>query len=121
MQKLLMISLASFMIAGCVHTTEAYNNTHIATASWYSTGHRTASGEKFNPYGMTVAHKTLPFGTVLKVTNLANDKSVIVVVNDRGPFVKNREYDLSKGAAKELGFIKSGKAKVLVEVLEECC
>ena len=77
------------------------------TASHY--GHQpgspiTANGEKYNPDKYTAAHKTLPFGTRLKVTNCRNNKSVIVRINDRGPFIKGRDIDLSNGAAKAIGF-----------------
>jgi rare lipoprotein A len=91
------------------------------TASWYgreSQGRTTTSGEVFDMYGMSAAHRTLPLGTVLRVTNLDNYKSVTVKVNDRGPFVKNRIIELSYGAAKELGFIAQGTALVKIETLE---
>jgi rare lipoprotein A len=69
-------------------------------------------------YKMTAAHKTLPFGTKIKVTNLDNNKNVVVVINDRGPFVKNRILDLSFGAAKRIDMIGSGTARVRIEILE---
>ena len=90
------------------------------TASYYAEkfhGRKTSNGEVFNMYGYTAAHKTLPFNTMLKVTNLANGKSVIVRVNDRGPFVAGREIDLSKSAAVKLDMIKSGTAKVRIDIL----
>lgn len=84
-------------------------------ASYYDTGSRTASGERFNPDGMTAAHKTLPFGTKVKVTNQANGKSVKVTINDRGPFVKGRIIDLSAGAARKIGITyQNGIEKVCV-------
>lgn len=92
----------------------------IGFASFYSNKHhgrKTASGEKFNMFKLTAAHKTLPFGTRLRVTNTKNGKSVCVVVNDRGPFVKSRIIDLSFSAAKELDMVKTGTAKVLLEVI----
>ena len=91
-------------------------------ASFYAdkfNGRRTASGEIFDTNGYTAAHKTLPFGTVLKVTNLDNGKSVKVRVNDRGPFVQGREIDVSKAAATELDMIGSGTAKVSLEIVDE--
>lgn len=91
------------------------------TASWYgkeSQGRTTGSGEVFDMYGMSAAHRTLPLGTVIRVTNLDNYKSVTVRVNDRGPFVKNRIIELSYGAAKELDFIAQGTALVKIETLE---
>src|SRR5438270_13680731 len=66
-------------------------------------GRRTASGEKFNPSGLTAAHRTLPFGTQVRVTNSRNGRSIIVRINDRGPFVKGRAIDLSSGAARAIG------------------
>ena len=86
-------------------------------ASYYYHGHTTANGEKFKPDGLTAAHKTLPFGTKVKVTNTHNDKSVVVRINDRGPFIKGRTIDLSRGAAKEIGMIKTGVARVTLEIM----
>jgi len=83
-------------------------------ASWYKLGGRTASGEKANPKGLTAAHRTLPFGTLVKVTNLANGKSVTVRINDRGPFTKGRVIDVTWAAARELGFIRKGITRVKV-------
>lgn len=91
-------------------------------ASFYADkfeGRTTASGEIFSQSKLTAAHKTLPFGTNVKVTNLANNKSVVVIVNDRGPFVPGRIIDLSLAAAKILGFIDTGVTDVTVEVLAE--
>jgi rare lipoprotein A len=91
------------------------------TASWYgseSQGRTTASGEVFDMNGLSAAHRTLPLGTVIRVTNLDNYKSVTVKVNDRGPFVKNRIIELSYGAARELGFIAQGTAPVKIETRE---
>ena len=87
-------------------------------ASFYAkkaTGWRTANGERLHHDSMTCAHRTYPFGTLLKVTNLTNDQSVIVRVNDRGPFVRGRIVDLSWGAAKAIGMILHGIATVTVE------
>lgn len=86
-------------------------------ASYYWQPQRVASGGWFNPNAMTAAHKTLKFGTRVRVTNLKNKKSVIVKINDRGPFIKGRIVDLSKAAAKKIGMIKSGVVKVKLEVL----
>ena len=95
---------------------------HLAdgTASYYGhelAGNRTASGERFNPSALTAAHRTLPLGTKLKVTNKANGKSVIVRVNDRGPFVKKRLIDLSLGAARQISMVAAGHAAVRLELL----
>lgn len=89
-------------------------------ASWYGAdfhGGGTASGERYDMESLTAAHRSLPFGTLLRVTNLHNGRNVIVRVNNRGPYVKNRIIDLSKAAARQLGMIGRGVAKVKVEVL----
>jgi rare lipoprotein A len=95
--------------------------TFSGTTSWYSVrtngGTRTASGEKFSDHGDTAAHRHLPFGTMIEVTNLANDRSVILRVNDRGPFTKGRVLDVSIGAAKQLDFDKRGITNCRVEIL----
>lgn len=91
-------------------------------ASYYGfkfVGRKTASGEIFTDYLYTCAHKTFPFGTLLKVTNLANGEAVIVKVNDRGPFVKGRVVDLSIKAAKDLNLMQMGVAKVSVELIDQ--
>jgi len=79
-------------------------------------GHRTASGERFNPNALTAAHRTLPFGTHVRVTNSRNGRSVIVRINDRGPFVKGRTIDLSSAAAQAIGI--GGAADVRIEMIE---
>jgi rare lipoprotein A len=91
-------------------------------SSWYGKdfhGRKTANGETYDMYGISAAHRTLPLGTYIRVTNLDNYKSIKVKVNDRGPFAKSRILDLSYGAAKELGFVAQGTAKVRIETLEE--
>lgn len=89
-------------------------------ASYYGpgfAGKKTASGERFNPGGLTAAHRSLPFGTRLKLTNLANGRVVIVRVNDRGPFVGGRVLDVSHGAARVLGMTGAGTARLQIEHL----
>jgi rare lipoprotein A len=89
-------------------------------ASWYGPGffgNRTANGEVFRPGTLTAAHRTLPFGTKVRVTNLWNGRSTVVRINDRGPFHGNRVIDLAHGAAQELGLLSSGVADVKLEVL----
>jgi rare lipoprotein A len=86
-------------------------------ASWYRHGARTASGAKFNPNGMTAAHRTLPFGTKVLVTHRATGRSVKVTINDRGPFVGGRVIDLARGAAQQLGMVSSGTARVDLKIL----
>jgi rare lipoprotein A len=81
-------------------------------ASWYALTSKTASGERMNPSAMTAAHRSLPFGTKIKVTNKRNGKAVVVRINDRGPFIKGRVLDVSKAAARQLGFIGAGHTAV---------
>ena len=96
----------------------------VGIASWYGYetwrkpgGRMTANGEVFDPDGLNAAHKLLPLPTHVKVTNLENSRSILLRVNDRGPFVQGRIIDLSSGAAKRLGFYRQGTAKVLVETI----
>lgn len=86
-------------------------------ASWYSAGSRTASGERMNAGALAAAHRSLPFGTRVRVENLSNGRSVVVKINDRGPFVGGRVIDVTRGAAERLGMIHSGIAKVKVTVV----
>lgn len=105
-----------------ISTSTVYAQTQRGKATYYSkraTGARTASGEKLHHDSMTCAHRSYPFGTLLKVTNLSNDKSVIVRVTDRGPFRKGTIIDLSWGAAKEIGMLARGIQSVKVEVVDE--
>jgi len=102
------------------HKTKHHSKTHHhGTASWYGSdfhGKRTANGEKFNMYAMTAAHRTLPLSSYAEVTNLKNHRSVIVRINDRGPFHGKRAMDLSYAAAKELGI--SGLGSVQIKPLD---
>ena len=87
-------------------------------ASWYGPGYhgrQTANGEVFDMYALTAAHKTLPFGTRLRVTHTGNRRSVVVEINDRGPFIKGRDLDLSLGAARALVMVDEGVARVRIE------
>lgn len=89
-----------------------------AKVSWYGPGfhgRKTASGARFNQYALTAAHKSLPFGTKVRITNPKTNKSVIVVINDRGPYIHGRQFDLSKGAAQAIGM--AGVASVTAEIL----
>jgi rare lipoprotein A len=81
-------------------------------------GKKTASGELFDPAALTMAHRTLPFGTRVRVTNLENQRSVTVVVNDRGPFVSGRIADLSEAAARRIGMVAHGVVEALLEILK---
>lgn len=104
------------MLAGACQAEAA---AQTGKASYYKSGHRTASGERFDPHGYTAAHRTLPFGTRVLVTNLDTGISVIVRVNDRGPFIKSRIIDVSYGAAKVLGITRTGVAKVKIVPLQK--
>ncbi len=107
------------------HTPFASNKKAAATqvashgiASFYTEGTKTASGEKFNTHELTAAHPTLPFGTRLRVTNVASGQSVTVRVNDRGPYVRGRVVDVSYAAAETLGMVGGGVAKVKLDVVQ---
>ncbi len=94
--------------------------TWTGKASWYGPnfhGKKCANGEVFNMNGISAAHKELPFGTILKVTNLGNGRSCNVRINDRGPFIRGRMLDLSKGAAKKLGSLGDGVIEVKVKIV----
>ena len=84
-------------------------------ASWYGSGHRTANGEHFNPNGLTAAHRTLPFGTRVRVENRRTGRAIVVRINDRGPFVHGRIIDLSRGSARALGM--GGTSYVSLQVM----
>ncbi|MBR1838439.1 MAG: septal ring lytic transglycosylase RlpA family protein [Bacteroidaceae bacterium] len=109
--------LCSFAFIG---TTEADAQTMRGKASYYAGkfhGRRTSSGEIFHKDSLTCAHRTLPFGTMLRVRNISNGKEVVVRVTDRGPFAAGRIVDLSLGAARRLGMVAAGVAGVEVEVI----
>jgi rare lipoprotein A len=120
------ILILAFCLGACSALSAKEKNiqkhTHatVGIASFYGAkfqGRRTASGEVFNTLEMTAAHRTLPFGTQLRVTNLRNGKSVVVRVNDRGPHLRGRIVDLSKAAAKKIGITRTGIARVKLEIL----
>jgi len=97
------------------HVSKAHTTNHQSTASWYGAefhGKRTANGERFNMYAMTAAHKTLPLSSYAEVTNLKNHRSVIVRINDRGPYHGKRALDLSYAAARELGIRGTGAVQI---------
>ncbi len=94
--------------------------TDYVVASWYGSkfhGRPTASGERYNMYDFTCAHKQFPFGTRLRVTNVSNNRSVLVKVNDRGPFIAGRDIDLSYAAARQIGLVKAGVGRVKIQYL----
>nr|WP_246683612.1 septal ring lytic transglycosylase RlpA family protein [Labrys sp. KNU-23] len=107
-----MIIIFMAMVSGHAET--------LGTASFYGKelkGYRTANGERFDPAGLTAAHRSLPFGTKLRVTNLRNHKSVVVRVTDRGPRKRGRMIDLSLGAARAVGMVDAGTTKVSVTAI----
>lgn len=100
--------------------TSAHGFTEVGVASWYGPGFHgklTANGERYNQNSMTAAHKLLPFNTDIRVTNLDNGKSIVVRINDRGPFVDNRVIDLSRTGAEKIGMIGPGTARVRLEAV----
>jgi rare lipoprotein A len=107
------------MLSACASTRyETHPERHYGVASWYGKdfhGKPTSSGEPFDMYAMTCAHKIFPFGTRLRVTNIVNNKSVVCVVNDRGPFVEGRDIDLSYGAARKIKLVGIGVGEVMIE------
>lgn len=120
MTRILIIACLFIHILATAQVKKAKLDTGIA--SFYADkfhGRKTASGEIFNQDSLTAAHKSLPFGTLVKVTNLRNNQSVIVKVNDRGMKGTNRVIDLSKAAARELNMLGPGLVKVKVEVLSD--
>ena len=120
MKKLLVLLFLSFFVIGCATKKLYTGDVQIGEASWYGkpfNGKLTASGERYNMYAYTAAHNSLPFGSIVKVTNLKNNKSVIVRINDRGNFGGNRIIDLSYKAAKVIGIVNQGVAPVKIRVL----
>ena len=119
------VILLSLVLASCAKTTTKSPPGWIGyqesgKASYYAMKYqnrKTASGERFNQWSKTAAHKKLPFGTIVKVTNIKNGKSVVVKINDRGPFVKGRIIDLSRSAFSSIGDLDSGIIKVSIEVI----
>lgn len=117
-------ALALFtVLAGCAsHDIDPRGYDETGTASYYGSRHhgkRTASGEPFDQHGLTAAHRSLPFGTRVRVTNLKNERSVVVRINDRGPHTRGRLIDLSKAAAQKLDMVRSGTARVRVQSLSD--
>jgi rare lipoprotein A len=98
-----------------LQTSRGYREAGVASWYGFESGNRTAMGLPFDPEGLSAAHRTLPLPTRVRVTNLSNNARLVVLVNDRGPFVPGRLIDLSYGAAKQLGIVDKGTARVLVE------
>jgi peptidoglycan lytic transglycosylase len=117
---LLLVSASACSLVRPSGPTLATGRTEVGKASWYGKRHQgkqTASGERFDEFAMTAAHPTLPFGTRVRVTNLENRRSVIVRINDRGPFIDGRIIDLSLAAARALGIADEGVAPVRLQAL----
>lgn len=123
---IVLLALLSSLMAGCSTAPPQSNSpgrsyTETGKASFYADkfqNRKTASGERFDQNAKTAAHKKLPFGTNVKVTNLKNGKSVIVRINDRGPFIKGRIIDLSRSAFSRIGNTRAGIIKVRIEVIQ---
>jgi len=119
--KSLSKSKAIFIDPKTVNTNVKHKKRMVGISSFYAEdfhGKLTANGEIYDMYGLTAAHKTAPLNTIARVTNLANGKSLILRINDRGPYIQGRMLDCSYGAAKKLDFIKQGKTKVQIDVIE---
>jgi rare lipoprotein A len=110
------LSMCAFLMPILIHSSTPAE-AQVGMASYYKSGRKTANGERFNPNGFTAAHRSLKFGTRVRVTNLKTGRSVVVRINDRGPFISGRIIDLAYGAAKAVGLHNSGVAKVRVAVL----
>ena len=121
MNKLIVFALLSLILSGCSSSPSVSKGAiEKGKASYYADkyhGRTTASGEVFNQQALSAAHQTLGFGSRVKVTNIANNKSVIVTINDRGPFIRGRIIDLSKKAFSQIASVKQGVIDVTVEQL----
>ncbi|WP_313613581.1 septal ring lytic transglycosylase RlpA family protein [Agrobacterium sp.] len=111
------VALATIVCCSLIAPLQANAANGCGGASWYALTSKTASGERMNPAKLTAAHRSLRFGTKVKVTNNRNGKAVIVRINDRGPFIKGRVLDLSKAAAQHIGMVNSGTAKVCYQII----
>lgn len=116
MRKLMVMVL--FMLAMLSFTGEEYNTSKVSYYGIEHHGKKMSNGKRFNMYELTAAHKTLKFGTKVEVINTANDKSVIVEITDRGPFIKSRDLDLSQGAFSKIAKISTGVIKVKYKILD---
>ncbi|NSY15943.1 septal ring lytic transglycosylase RlpA family protein [Neorhizobium sp. AL 9.2.2] len=112
----LAVAIAAFALLGTAQANAAPGCGH---ASWYALSSKTASGERMNAAKLTAAHRSLPFGTRVLVTNKRNGKSVVVRINDRGPFIRGRVIDVSKAAAKDIGMVSSGTAQVCYQIVAD--
>ncbi len=118
--RLYFLLAALIVLSACSSQRTQHSADISGQASWYGAQHhgkKTASGERFNQNALTAAHRTLPFGSKVKVTNTRNNKSVTVRINDRGPYSKGRVIDLSRAAANKIDMINSGVTPVQLQVL----
>lgn len=117
--RLAAVGVLAALAAGCAFFDRSGRDgfTQVGIASWYDPGRRRVQGRLYDSDDLTAAHRTLPYGTRLRITNLENGRRVVVVVNDRGPFVRGRVVDISRSAAARLGIVRRGLARVRVEVL----
>ena len=128
MRKIVLIIILAFLVSGCATIgksisapIEAKPRVYFGRASFYGNecqGELTANGERFDMYQLTAAHRTLPFGSRVRVVNMQNGKSVVVRINDRGPNIQTRIIDLSYAAADDIGMIEAGVTDVKLEVLK---
>lgn len=102
-----------------VFSSNCFADEYYGTSSWYTSSKKTAQGKKLDSKKFSVAHRTLPFGTILKLTNVKNGNTIEAIVSDRGPYVKGRVLDVTRESAIALGFFHSGTAKLLIEVLDK--
>lgn len=116
-KHLTLAAASAVVLSTFVGSADAGTSGNCGGASWYALTSRTASGERMNASLLTAAHRSLGFGTKVKVTNRHNGKSVIVRINDRGPFIKGRVLDLSKAAAHQIGMVQSGTAHVCYQMV----
>ena len=125
MKRLLGACALLSLLAGCASqsgTVDPHGYDQTGVASYYGARHhgkRTASGERFDQHSLTAAHRQLPFGTRVKITNLGNNDSVVVRINDRGPYSRGRLIDVSREAAEQLGMLRTGTARVRVQALDD--
>ncbi len=110
---------AAALAAVSINALPSQASAQTGRASWYALTSMTASGERCDPSALTAAHRSLAFGSKVKVENLDNGRTVVVRINDRGPFAKGRVIDLTKAAAGQLGFLKAGTAPVKLTVLSD--
>ncbi|UVE18543.1 septal ring lytic transglycosylase RlpA family protein [Pseudomonas sp. LS44] len=127
MPRLLCLVACAVLLAGCSTNPFGTDSSSLGDyraegkASYYGKRHhgkKTASGERFNQNALTAAHRSLPFGTRVQVTNLNNDKTVVVRINDRGPYARGRIIDVSRQAAEQLGMLRAGVVPVRVQSLD---